>query len=867
MTTSQNICRQVLRACAAPITLAFICGVTPVQAADAPVEKLFNIAAGNAMVSLNRFAQQSGLELLYLSSEIEGVTTKAVNGRFTALKALAVMIEGTELVATQGEKSGAIAVTRRIPDPNGQRAAQLAARDRPKNPRNLNSSEIPNKTMKKRNPIALLFGWLALAALPTQPIHAQAINANDPGKTEVAPLILSAFKVSSTQDKGYSTLNSGSAFRTNQKIMDIPQSIQVVTRDMIEDVGAVNTSDVLIYAGAVPKFQGEGFNLRGTGVGYALVDGAIERSAYMDNLYVDSYEIIRGPAAVFYPNSSVGGVVNKNTRKPLPYSMNSLRFSVTDYGLYRTEIDSTGPIGQIGEANFSYRILAAYQDGDAYFDNVKNKRIVFHPSIKLDYKNSSLTVAIDYNDLTRPSNGSAFLTPEGKLFTGNGRRNINLPPGAMENFKHKGLRFQFVHSFSPDWEGRIGGDVNEGTRLGSIVLPAYGVDYASKTISFFGRRNDQELLHYTLSMDVNGKYNLFGLNNQSTFGMVLAAQEDVSKFWLSPDYATPSTTTRSLYNPSIDTLPVKPVDQYDTPANPGSRGRSNFGLFFYQHSIDVIPKKLSLVGGYTLYSNETTNITNLSTRPRSGVVTKSLVNLHRYGVVFHVTKDISIYALDANTSLPPSTFRLFDGSTVPPAFAKGKEVGVKFSFLEGKISASIAAFDNKTTGQTQSGGVKPNGDSYVVFIGPTTQKGYDFDIGLRVTPNWQLIGNFYSGDVKGPTGAPVNNSYTGSWSSFTRYDFKNKKLAIGGGAYRVSGRVTSSGAITFPSGIIKPPRLQIDSQILANIFAEYKFSKKLTMRVAVDNLLDKAFPLGVDDSVLVDPSPPRTISLSAKYKF
>jgi len=864
MTTTRQFLHRALSTIGpATLVLALICCTPRVEAADASIRKTFNIAAGNATVSLKQFAQQSGLELLYSSSEIEGAQTKAVKGRFSSREALAKMLEGTELVATQGENSGALAVTR-APDPNGQRAARRTARDRPGNQENLSSSDVPNQTMKQKNPIALFFAWLALAAPSIQTTQA----ADEPANVPEDVLTLSVFRVSSTQDTGYSTSNSGAAFRTNQKIMDIPQAIQVVTRDMIEDVGATNTSEILIYAGAVPKFSGgEGFNLRGNGVGYALIDGAIERSAYMDNLYVDSYEIIRGPAAVFYPNSSLGGVVNKNSRKPLPYTLNSVRFNVTDYGLFRAEVDSTGPVGNLGEAKFSYRMLAAYQDGDAYFNNIENKRIVFHPSLKLDYKSTTLLLAVDYNQLTRPSNGSAVLTPDGKLFTGNGRRDINLPPGAEETFTHKGLRFQLIHTFSPDWEMRVGADVNTFFRRGSIVLPIDGVNYITRTITFFNRRNDQELLHYSLAVDVNGKYALAGLKNQSTFGMVLAAQEDVSKFWVNTDFGPGARITRPLDNPSIDTLPVKPADQYVSPANPGSRGRANFGTFFYQHSLDVIPDRLSLVGGVSLYSNETTNITNLSLRPRTAVVTKSLVDLHRYGVVFHVNKDIALYALDANTSLPPSTFRLIDGSTVPPAIGSGREVGVKVSFLDGKISATAAVFDMKVTGQTQAGGVLPSGDSYVVLIGATTQKGYDFDVSFRATDNWQLIGNFYSGDVKSPTGSQVNNSYRGSWSLFTRYDFSNRKLAVGGGAYRVSGRVASSGGITFPVGQTNTGQIEIDAQVLANAFADYKFNKNLSLRIAVDNILDKAFPLGVDAAFLVDPSPPRTISLSAKYRF
>ena len=55
-----------------------------------------------------------------------------------------------------------------------------------------------------------------------------------------------------------------------------------------------------------------------TGVTYPLIDGQIDRTIFMDNLFVDSYEVIKGPAALLYPNSALSGVINKTTRKPLP---------------------------------------------------------------------------------------------------------------------------------------------------------------------------------------------------------------------------------------------------------------------------------------------------------------------------------------------------------------------------------------------------------------------------------------------------------------------------------------------------------------------------------------------------------------------
>lgn len=688
------------------------------------------------------------------------------------------------------------------------------------------------------------------------------------------PISMSAFRVSTTQNTGY-IATSATPFRTKQNIADIPQAITVMPRDMIDDIGGHDSSDVLIYAGAIPKYRSEAFSLRGsnTGVTYPLIDGQIDRTIFMDNFFVDSYDVIRGPAAVLYPNSALTGVINKTTRKPLPYAYNSVRLSVTDYGLYRTEVDSTGPIGKVGEGKFSYRMLAAYQDGDAYWHNAEDKRIVFHPSLQFDYKDTSVLVAYDYQDITHPSNPTAVLTPDGRVFTGAGRSEINLPPGAMENHVHKGVRTMLLQKFSAEWDIRIEGDMNELHRIGSIVLPIGGVDYNTRTLSFFNRLNDIKLNHYSLSVDVNGRYKIFGIGNQSTFGLALTDQESITKVWVNNDFvngAVAARIIRPLDKPDVNSLPVKPVGQYVSPANPGSRVKSDLANFYFQQVIDIIPDRLSLVGGLSQYSNETSNNTNIAIRPAVAQIVKSYEPLHRLGVVWHVTKEIGLYAMDANTSLPPTTSVLQDGSVVPPASGKGKEAGVKLNFWDGKISATIAAFKLETTGLTVFGGVLPSGVTYVLPIGFVTQKGYDGDLALKLTDNWQLVGTFYSGTVKDQAGAPVDDSYKGSWSLFTRYDFRNgptKGLSIGGGASRITGRVVSSAGITFPTGMVKPAFINVEPATLVGTFVNYEVNRNLGFRLQVDNVLDKTYAVGINAAYLIDPSLPRSFTFSAKYKF
>lgn len=709
---------------------------------------------------------------------------------------------------------------------------------------------------------------LVAAAVPS---NAQTTTPPATETTDPDVVQLSVFKVQSSQDTGY-IATSATPFKTKQQLSDIPQAITVVTRDLIEDIGGHDSSDILIYAGAIPKYRSEAFSLRGsnTGVTYPLIDGQIDRTIFMDNFFVDSYEVIKGPAALLYPNSALTGVINKTTRKPLAYAMTSLKGSITDYGLYRTELDSTGPIGTLGAGKLSYRLLAGFQDGDAYWHNAKDRRILVHPSLQFDLKDTSVLLAYDHQDILHPSNPTGVLTPDGHVFTGAGRDEINLPPGAMEKHVHDGLRLQVVHAFSRTWEVKFNGDLNQLHRKGSIVLPIGGVNYITRTISFFNRLNDIKLNHYSMSMDVNGRYDLFGLKNQSTFGFALTDQESVTKLWVNNDFGVNQRLVRPLDNPDVNTLPVKPINSYVSPANPGSRVRADLGNFYFQQNIDVIRDRLTLVAGVSRYSNETTNNANIAVRPAVAQILKADENLHRFGVLAHITKELSLYAMDANTSLPPTTSVLQNGNVVAPASGKGQEVGAKLNFFDGKITATVSYFNLKTTGLTVFGGVLPSGVTYVIPIGSITQRGWDGDVAVHLTRDWQLVGTFYTGSVKDQAGGQVDDSYTGSWSLFTRYDLRSGPftgLGFGGGASRVSGRLVNSAGITFPVGVTKPSFIEVAPATLMNLFADYNVNKNLSLRLQIDNVLDKVYAVGINAAYLIDPSLPRSFTFSAKYKF
>lgn len=117
-----------------------------VPAAESAI-KFFDLPADAAEKSLRLFSTQSGRQVGFPTDITRGVTSRAVRGDFPPEKALALLLSDTGLTAVQDPKTGAFAVRRTRPGErkNGQRAAPMAASDRPVNPILLQSvSRIPN---------------------------------------------------------------------------------------------------------------------------------------------------------------------------------------------------------------------------------------------------------------------------------------------------------------------------------------------------------------------------------------------------------------------------------------------------------------------------------------------------------------------------------------------------------------------------------------------------------------------------------------------------------------------------------------------------------------------------------------------------
>jgi len=505
------------------------------------------------------------------------------------------------------------------------------------------------------------------------------------------------------------------------------------------------------------------------------------------------------------------------------------------------------------------------------------------------FKNSTLTSYLvqwrELHDVGTPD----VLTPDGKLWTGGGRNNDLMPPNNLLWWWGYHAFTELTTKLSSNWENRMKAGIVDGRRY-SVNSEAYNLNYNWTTQNYVmnAREDNYNQQYFTFLEDMQGNYSWGPIKNIDAFGWGIYDYVLRQKLW--PASNVPTWTASPGYSAaaggvvvplasaaSVNSIVMPTWQQYDTypPANEGIHNEQLVWDFYWQHTVDIIPNWLTLIGGWSYSGITTFSVTNVSSLPWVATQTPAQSFVHRLGAVLKVTKDISLYAMQGTSFTPPGSGNVLETGQLPPVLlGRAQELGLKTAFMNGRLSSDFAWFIDTTTNVEVFGGVLPSGLSYYTLIGSTVQEGVDGDVSFAIIPGWQVIGSFYAGHNRDQAQKPVAASYDNSWSFFTRYDFQRDsilhRVGFGTGVTRVGGRWLSTSGITgaaFTPYEIWSGQLKMFTGTSWDGFLTYTLDKHLTLRLRCTNILSSVYSVGATSAVLADPSTPRTFFVEADYKF
>ncbi|PMY51701.1 MULTISPECIES: TonB-dependent siderophore receptor [Pseudomonas] len=685
-------------------------------------------------------------------------------------------------------------------------------------------------------------------------------------QTEVSPstLELDATDVIGTANyeradgpvQGYLATRSASATRTDTSIHETPQSISVVSKDAVEDLGATRLQDALDYAGGVGRannFGGQGlttFTVRGFTTGEFYRNGFPINRGYPnmpDANTIERLEVLRGPATMLYGRGDPGGTFNVISKQPLPKRTVTLGSQLNDQGMKRGTLDASGPLDE--EGRLAYRLNVVGEGGDTFRDHVETERYGITPV--LTWQATDATKLIFEGDFMRnnaPLDRGVTRYPRQ---TGTASRDSffgEKDAGKLHNDNNM-AQLRFEHMLNDDWTLGGGFQWLDGSLKGNAV-EANGIAADGRTL---GRNFNYRKLEWTdkdTQLNLSGHFDTAGLQHTLLTGIEYE------------DYDYKSIIQRS--SGAVDAYPIDIFDPVYGQSRPAltrtpTHDKENLKTYaaFVQDQL-ALTDKLKVLAGARFerfeHDYETFVPGGKSWQASDNAVTP------RIGVTYDLTETLAVYA-DTARSFKPNTGASRLGGGFAPEKGKSYEMGIKWEALDQRLSVDAAIYQIEKRNVLTT---DPVDSTFSVAAGEVRSRGFDINVAGNLTPEWRVIGGYAYVDAEVTkdnvlrSGTRLLNIPKNSFSLLNMYEFQDgtlKGLGLGTGFKYVDERAGQTANTAFSMG----------SYTVVDLLGFYKINDKVRLNLDVKNLFDRDYEEGAFGNVYAYPGAPRTVQVGISY--
>jgi iron complex outermembrane recepter protein len=597
------------------------------------------------------------------------------------------------------------------------------------------------------------------------------------------------------ENDDYYVPEASSATRTDTAIRDIPQSIQIVPQQVLEDRKTIRLTDAVSNVSGVSvgnSFGGtiNSFNIRGFADASILRDGFketfTESGLSTDLADVEQIEVLKGPASVLYGYVEPGGAINQVTKKPLDNPFYNLDLSIGSNNFYRPSLDFSGPLTL--DKDLRYRLNFAYQNADSFRDFVSSERVFIAPVLDFDISDRttiSLNTSYLYDDRT---------LDRGIVAIADGVADIPIErflgePGDFREVNQFSLGYRLEHEFNDKLKLRNrfqfldSDESNLNTNAGEL-------DEATGNLfrDYFNSENEYKI--YAMQTDLTSEFKTGSVDHQLLFGFDLQ-RNTVGGFFKTPsdafDYSVENrqTPTINVFNPIYNLRPPDTstfILQRDDLAT-----TDNLGIFL-QDQIAITDNLKLLAGGRfdILTQKLDDKLNDIESSESKNAFSP------RLGIVYQPIQPLSLYA-SYSRSFAPNSGTLADGSLLKPTRGTQYEAGMRIA-LNPSLAATLAAYEiTKTNISTTD----PINSAFSIAVGEQRSRGIELDVSGEVLPGWSIISAYSYTDAEiiesndYPVGTIVPNVPSNQFSIWTTYELQKgswKGLGMGLGLFYVDTR-------------------------------------------------------------------------------
>jgi catecholate siderophore receptor len=646
--------------------------------------------------------------------------------------------------------------------------------------------------------------------------------------------------------RGYGTGATTTAMKTATPLRDTPQSVTVVTRQLMDDQMMDSIADVVRYVPGVAMHQGENNRdqviIRGNSSSADFfVDGVRDDVQYYRDLYnIDRIEALKGPNAMIFGRGGGGGVINRVTKDAVFAPVRDVSLSAGSFGRKRAATDVGGALNE----HAAVRLNAMYEDADSFRDGVDLRRYGINPTTTLRFgAGSTLTAGFEHvwDHRTADRGISSFAS-----------RPLGVDVGTYFGNPSDTYVRARADIFSTAFEQRLGGwtlrdrfhtaQYDRGYQ--NFVPGAVNVDASAVTLTAYNNRTNR--LNVFNQTDLTGSLLTGPVRHVLLAGAEFGRQ--LTENFRNTGYF--SGTATSMVVPISNPAVPMPITFRQSAADADNHVRTIVSAAYVQDQAELT-RFVQVVGGVRadsfdvrLHNNRDasdTKRTDVLVSPRAGVIVKPIAPLSIYS---SYTVSYLPSAGDQFSSLTAITEQL------KPERFTNYEAGVKWDFTPAlAFTSAVYRLD-----RTNTRSVDPLDASRIVQTGGQRTNGAEIGLMGRLTPRWQLAGGYAWQDAfvtsatsAARAGARVAQVPRHSLSLWNVYQLQRQFAVAAGVVHR------SDVFAAIDNTVVLPAFTTVDAAVYLSV------TRRSRLQLNVENVFNRRYYANADNNTNISPGSPRAV--------
>ena len=631
------------------------------------------------------------------------------------------------------------------------------------------------------------------------------------------------------------------ALKTPTPIIDVPQSLSIITADQITLQGFTSIGDIINYTPGVNTSQGEGHRdavvFRGVrSTADFFIDGVRDDVQYYRPLYnLEQVELLRGPNALFFGRGGTGGILNRATKKGvIGENFTGYKATADTYGEFDVQIDGNFSVS----GNSAFRINAFYEGLNNHRDFYDGDRFGINPTARFELgMNTTLDLSYEYIDHDRSIDRGIPTGSDGRPVKDFDEIVFGDPERNYHQLEAHSFRAALQHEFSENLKGNFSAFYGDYDKLyQNFYASGYNQAATPDQVTLDGYVDATKRENLVLSGTLIGEFATGFINHTLVAGAeyidTSSDQNRFNAFWdTTSDDNEIFTITRPLNlrgDIGVNASGVTTTNDFTADLNDDTRVDIEVFSAYIQNEIEISDMLDLIVGArFDSFDIKVFNVPADETRSR-----KDEEITPRVGLVFKPLESISIYGSFSESFLPRSgeQFANINGNNnqLDPNTFTNLEAGVKWDFSQG-LSFTAAVFEIE-----QSSPQVADNDPSTLDVIDSKIKGFEAQVKGLVTNRWFVSAGYSYLDGEqvnrsGKTGLrprELPENMFSIWNSFQVTD----KFGLGLGlTYQDESFINNGNSAVLPS------YTRLDAS------AYYDVSDKLRVQVNVENLTDKLY--------------------------